>query len=101
MNFKRLFNQVATEFNADVALLVVQINTISLSLEPTLEEIQTPGLFGKRVEDLARNTLWETDEKELELALTIERLVYDWEISQDMNGLGGCVQKTFKELLGE
>lgn len=100
MNFTKIYNAVAAEFDADIALYVVQICSINILLKPKLSELSGKKSFEDRIIKKAKALLWEADENQVETALEIWRVSYDWSVRQSLNGIGGCTQKTFKQLLG-
>jgi hypothetical protein len=99
MKFMKVWCAVADEFGIEAAVLVSQITTIQMTLKPTMKELQGVKSFGDRVIKRATEVLWEEDPKRVEQAIDIWRVSYDWQIRQEMAGLGGCEKKTFKELL--
>lgn len=101
MNFIRIFNQVQLEFDTELAIVVNGIITIQLSRMPTMEEINNTGLYEQNITKQCKEIFWETPKHIFDQAVNIWLIVYDWEIRQDMHGLGGCTIKSLKELLHE
>ena len=101
MKFMKVWCAVADEVGIETAVLVIQITTIQLALKPTKKEMQGVKSFGDRVIKRAKEVLWDEDPKRVEQAIDLWRVSYDWQIRQEMAGLGGCEKKTFKELLTE
>ena len=96
MNFAKLYSAISEEFSPKFALMVIQIATINMTTKIP-KDIST---FAGKVEKKARKLLWEESRADVDLALALVDCVHAWEIGQSMNGLGGCVRKSFKELLG-
>jgi hypothetical protein len=99
MKFMKVWCAVADEFGIEAAVLVSQITTIQMTLKPTMKELQGVKSFGDRVIKRAKEVLWEEEPERVEQAIDIWRVSHDWQIRQEMAGLGGCEKKTFKELL--
>jgi hypothetical protein len=97
MSHIRIFNAIKADFGEEIALSVCQINAIHLTTKIKAKDIQG-GRFAARVTKKAQKLLWELSPEDFELVLTLWDCVYDWEIKQSLDGLGGCEKKTFKEL---
>jgi len=96
MNYNRLYAAVKEEYSEDIALSVCIANAIHLNLEIEEEDSTDSGRYQKRIEENIRDVLWENDN--IDLIIDIESRVYTWEICQEMDGLGGCKAKLFKEI---
>ena len=94
MNYSKIYDTIAEEFSPKIALMVVQIITISMTTK-----IPKDLKLMSKVERKARKLLWEESRADVDLALALVDCVHSWEIGQSMNGLGGCERKSFKELL--
>ena len=94
MNYSKIYDTIAEEFSPKIALMVVQIITISMTTK-----IPKDLKLMSKVERKARKLLWEESRADIELALELFAVSHDWESRQSMNGLGGCERKSFKELL--
>lgn len=99
MRYKNLYDNLLDEFDAEIALCVVQIYTINMLLPIRKSEMLKPGSREKRITKKARKLLWEIDSHIVEQAIELWKNCYDWETGQALYGLGGCTKKTFKELL--
>lgn len=99
MNFKKLYDAVNAEFDAEIALSVVQIMTINLSTKPKKKNMTGEKSFRDKILKKAKKALWELSDDDYELAIKLWDCVPSWNLRQDMNGLGGCTVKSFKELL--
>ena len=99
MNFKKLYDAVNADFDAEIALSVVQIMTINLSTKPTKKNMTGEKSFRDKILKKAKKALWELSDDDFDLSVKLWGCVPSWNIRQDMNGLGGCTVKSFKELL--
>ena len=96
MNYSKLYSAIAEEFSPKIALMVLQIVTISMTTK-----IPKDLNLASKVEKKARKLLWEESRADIELALKIFECVHSWDTRQSLQGLGGCVTKTFKELMSD
>lgn len=94
MDHLRIFNAVREDFGDTIALSVCQINAISL----TTKIKKSPNSFTDRVIKKARKLLWELSDDDFNLAIDLWEVSSCWDTRQTMDGLGGCVKMTFKEL---
>jgi hypothetical protein len=94
MDHLRIFNAVREDFGDTIALSVCQINAISL----TTKVKKSANSFTDRVIKKARKLLWELSDDDLNLAIDLWEVSSCWDTRQTMDGLGGCVKMTFKEL---
>jgi hypothetical protein len=99
MNFKKLYDAVNADFDAEIALSVVQIMTINLSTKPSKKNMTGEKSFRDKILKKAKKALWELSDDDYELVIKLWGCVPSWNLRQDMNGLGGCTVKSFKELL--
>lgn len=91
MNYNRLYAAVKEEYSEDIALSVCI--AFSIHMQTKIEEE-----YQKRIEENIRDVLWENDN--IDLIIDLESRVYQWDISNSLNGLGGCKPKLFKEIKG-
>jgi len=94
MDHLRMFNAVREGFGDTIALSVCQINAISL----TTKIKKSSNSFTDRVIKKARKLLWELSDDDFNLAINLWEVSSCWDTRQTMDGLGGCVKMTFKEL---
>ena len=94
MDHLRIFNAIREDFGDTIALSVCQINAISL----TTKIKKSANSFTDRVTKKAIKLLWELPDADLKLAIDLWELSDSWETRQNMDGLGGAVKMTFKEL---
>jgi hypothetical protein len=99
MNYKKLYDAVNAEFDAEIALSVVQIMTINLSTKPNKKNMTGEKSFRDKILKKAKKALWELSDDDFDLSVKLWGCVPSWNIRQDMNGLGGCTVKSFSELL--
>ena len=98
MNYKKLYAAVKDEYSDDIALSVCIAYSIHMQTDIEDEDLTESGRYQKRIEEQIRHVLWENDN--IDLIIDIESRVYTWEICQEMDGLGGCTPKLFKEIKG-
>lgn len=102
MNYKKLYSAVKDEYSDDIALSVCIAYAIHMNTEIEDEDLTESARyhkrFHKRVEEQIRYVLCEDDN--IDLIIDLESKVYTWEICQEMDGLGGCKAKLFKEIKG-
>ena len=98
MNYNKLYAAVKEEYSEDIALSVCIAYSIHMQTDIEDEDLTESGRYHKRVEENIRNVLWENDD--IDLIIDIESRVYTWEICQEMDGLGGCKAKLFKDIKG-
>ncbi len=96
MKYNDIYNAVKEEFNHDVALLTVQMLTIHMSTK-----IKDPFKFHDKIVSKISKTLAGTDPVVFDIAMKCWEVCYEWETRQSLTGFGGCVKKTFKELIQE
>ena len=101
MDYKRLYDAVNAEFDAEIALAVVQIVTINLTIKVKKKDFLTEGSLRERILKKAKKLLWQLDDDTFDLAVKIFDVYPSWNTRQEMHGLGGCTVKSFKELLGD
>lgn len=99
MDYQRIYNSLALEFNAKIALAVVQIVSLHLSSKIRPEHLLDAGSFLIDLKSEAKKLLWQMPDNDFELAFKLSNLCNDWQTRQQLQGLGGCVPKTFRELL--
>ena len=104
MSLLNLFETLKNEgFSEKIALAVCTSDAIHRSTKPKNEELlpENRGKYRLRVLEKIEGYL-STKNYSLEETKQVVDLwscIYSWEIGRDMNGIGGCVYKTFKELL--
>lgn len=99
-NYNTIFGAIGDEFNQEIALAAIQIYTLNLT--PVIisqdEFYDNPSEF-LRIQ--ARKVLWEMSIEDFITAWKVYGCIHEWESRQSLQGLGGCVTKTFKELVAE
>lgn len=107
MNYTKLYSEIKSEFNHDIALLSITAIAIHLSITPSKKDITIKGHFGQKIYKKITQTLWEHrhteyDHKDsLETVLYITAVFYDYDLCKSLNGLGGCQAKSFTQLITE
>ena len=98
MNYKKLYAAVKDEYSDDIALSVCIAYSIHMQTDIEDEDLTESGRYQKRIEEQIRYVLWENND--IDLIIDIESRVYTWQICQEMDGLGGCTPKLFKDIKG-
>lgn len=101
MTPKEVFDAVKAEFDEEVAVNVVAIQSVQLSMKIKRKELLQMGLFSARLQKKARKLLWQASEEAFELAFKVAMAMYDYETRKSLAGLGGCTVATIKELIAE
>ena len=97
MNYYTIFKAIKEEYGEEIALTAVQIYTINLTPSfYTKDEFYENASEFLRKE--ARKVLWENDDTFF-LCWKVFGCIHEWESRQSLQGLGGCVAKTFKQLV--
>ena len=100
MNYYTIFKAIKDEYGEEIALTAVQIYTINLTSAVYTNKGFLEDASGfLRTE--ARRALWETDDDTFFLCWKVFGCIHEWESMQSLQGLGGCVAKTFKQLVEE
>ena len=92
---------VAEDFSVQTAINVVAIHTIHLSMHLKKSDIEVLNGFKDRLTKKARKALWEESDEDFDVAFKLAMAIMAFETSNALQGLGGCVPKTFRELIGE
>jgi len=98
MNYNRLYDAVREEYSEDIALSVCIAFSIHIQTKIEEEDLTDSGRYQKRIEENIRDVLWENDD--IDLIIDLESRVYQWDISNVLDGIGGCKAKLFKEIKG-
>ena len=100
MDYYTIFKAIKEEYGEEIALTAVQIYTINLTPSfYTKDEFYENASEFLRKE--VRKVLWETDDDTFFLRWKVFGCIHEWESRQSLQGLGGCVAKTFKQLVEE
>ena len=98
MNFITVFDAVVKEYSKDIAILVVSALTLNLSLKVKKDDLKFPGKFAERLNKKTRDLLWEYPEYVVTV-IEIRDAWTEYENRIKCQGLGGCVEKTLKEIV--
>lgn len=96
-----MFKAISAEFDEKIAIAVLQVVTINLTLKIKESEWSVAGQRVKRITKRAKKLLWELNDDEFHLVMSLWDVSHDWEVRQTLQGLGGCEPKTFTALLGK
>ena len=100
MDYYKIFKAIKEEYGEEIALTAVQIYTINLTPSfYTKEEFYENA--SKFLREEARKVLWGADDDTFFLCWKVFGCIHEWESRQLLHGFGGCVAKTFKQLVEE
>ena len=99
MELQQLYRLARKEYSHNVCIGLCAAHALHLSLRIKLKDLTKTGRFREKVEKKIRKVLWQ--ETELDLIVRLCFAVYDVEVSQALQGMGGCVPKTFSDVLSE
>ena len=100
MNYYTIFKAIKEEYGEEIALTTLQIYTINLTPAVYMDEEFREDASGfLRAE--ARRVLWETDDGTFFLCWKVFGCIHEWQSRQSLQCEGGCVTKTFKQLVEE
>lgn len=101
MKFTEIHAAIHKDFGAEVALAAVQILAISMIIKTKNSDLVGKTKWSDRVLKKAKKVLWETPEEDFELAKACWLVIHSWAAGQQFHGMGGCVAKTFAELVAD
>lgn len=101
MKFTEIHAAIHKDFGAEVALAAVQILVISMITKTKNSDLVGKTKWSDRVLKKAKKVLWETPKEDFELAKACWSVIYSWTAGQQLHGMGGCVAKTFAELVAD
>lgn len=102
MKYSNLYKQLRNENFSEIASIsAIQILTINITMEIKVKDMKESGRFTNRLKKKSRNILWEITDDEFEISWKLYECFHEFEISNSLYGLGGCVRKTFTELMKE
>lgn len=96
----KVFNEIEKDFGKELALLTTIAYTIHCSTKPKKKELTGEKSYSERLNNEIKNALFEHYDK-LDEVLKIESVIYDFLTRETLEGIGGCVRKSIKELYNE
>jgi|688.fasta_scaffold283634_3 hypothetical protein len=99
MDALKAFDAIKNEFGVLIALSVLQIHTINMVTKVKKSDMGAKSNRTERVLKKAKKLLSGISDDEYELALKVWSVLHDWDVRQNLKGLGGCETKTFLELI--
>lgn len=100
MDFKFIYDKVEEEFDSIIATMVVVAMTINLVENVKPKDMVEAGRFTKRINKKTRKALWEHNGEDIELSIKIRDAWTEFESRIVMDGLGGCQERTLKQIIG-
>ena len=101
MKFTEIHAAIHKDFGAEVAMAAVQILAISMITKLKDSDLVGRTKWSDRVLKKAKKVLWETTKEDFEMAKACWSVIQSWEAGQQFHGMGGCVAKTFAELVNQ
>lgn len=101
MNYIKFYDAVAADYGSEVALATIQILTVSFTTKIKLKDLKTAGRFTEKIKRKVKDLLWECDPQIVQQAFACWEVSNSWQTRQSLQGMGGCVTKTIKELIDE
>ena len=100
MQYIKVFKAIEEEFDSEIALMVIQVLTVAQEAY-NKGRAKYLGEPQKYLRKSFKDIFWEQHEEKQSLVWNLFNVVYDWEIAQEMQGLGGCEVESFKELIAK
>lgn len=97
MKLDELYSVAIKEYPHNICLDLCAAHSLHLATKHTKKDLLIAGRYWEKVERLIRKTLWQSEDIDLVVSLCFA--VYDVETTHALQGLGGCVAKTFKQVL--
>ncbi len=101
MNFIKVFKEIKKDFGEDVAIITSIILAINYSKKIKPKHLQGKGLFAEEVIKKAKTVLYSIDPEIVNTAITCWKCTPEFITTNDLEGLGGCKKKSFKQLVTE
>lgn len=86
------FNAIQLDYGLHIAILATQLHAIQMTMK--IHKVDRTRILKK-----FSKLTWEVSAETTDLAIKVWDVLYDWEISQSLDGVGGCEKKTIKELV--
>jgi len=100
MKYPKLFDAIKSEgFSEEVALVATMMCLLNCTKKVKNKHMAKSGSFEKELLETFEKAFFEQSYDVVEEAISIWRVMYDWEVGQTLNGLGGCEKKTIRQLL--
>ncbi|MCK9369216.1 hypothetical protein M0R04_04695 [Candidatus Dojkabacteria bacterium] len=99
MDFLRIFEVVEGEYTKSIACGILAAMTINLTTRVRKSDYKNPGRFTERLYKKTKGLLYEYSDDDIELIIKIRDSWNEYQLCQDMAGLGGCKKKTLKEII--
>lgn len=99
MNYKLLLEVVESEFNKDIAVLVVIAVAHNLSMKPKKSDLKISGQYTERLNRKTRRLMDELTNEEFNLVIDIRNAWHEYISRIEMKGIGGCTVKTLREII--
>ena len=102
MNYADAFKIIKSEgFPDEVAILVTVMCGLNMVKPMKKRHITTRGLYTKELESQFKTVFWEHAPEVIVEAKAIWEVWHTYDCCQKMQGIGGCVAKTIRQLIAE
>lgn len=95
MNYSEAFNIFKDHCSAEVAMLACTVGAIHMAIDPTEEDFINQGVFSDKLMTKWKGTLFEEDSEDVTIAIKLWLAFCDFDQTQSLAGLGGCVARPF------
>ena len=100
MNYYTIFKAIKDEYGEEIALTAIQMYTINVTPSVYIrDKFSLPD--GKFLQEEVMKVLWVNDYDTFLLSWKVFRCIHEWQSRQSLQREGGCVTKTFKQLVEE
>lgn len=103
MELVKVYDLVMQDFGQDkeLALLVVSFHTIHLAEKAKTKDFTKEGKFVDRIVGKFNKFAWQQNKQKCDLAVSIGLALYDFEVKETLQGLGGCVFSKLSDIVKE
>lgn len=102
MNYTEVFNSVKAEkYSDEVAILVTMMVGFHVTKIVKPKHITKRVSFEGELEGQFKEVFWEHRPEVIKEAISVWRVLHDYETRKTLDGLGGCVAKTIRQLIEE
>ena len=99
MQLKQLYFIAFQDYPHEVCLGLCAAHAIHMSMRISEKDLAEPGRFNAWLEKKIRGALWQ--EPHIDLIVKLCLATHEVETTHALQGLGGCVAKSFKDVLSQ
>ena len=102
MNVGELAQELRDEnYREEIIATVVAMYALELNKEIKPRHMSKKDSFTPELKNTCKKVLWATPSDDFNTAWILSQCVYDYELTHSMDGMGGCVAKSFTRLFAE